>query len=215
VLDPRTVADVLADEKPRLLPLPEALPSTDLVVPINVDSQAFVRLDTNRYSVPTAYAHRTLTLAADDECVRVLDGDKEVARHARSFGRRQVIEEPAHRAELVRERRAARDLKGRDRLVHAAPDFPVLLERWNLEGHSLAIQVTRAIKLLDLYGDEVFAQAVAEIAARGLRDVGALTVACDRLRRERNRPLPVEISLPPYVVDRDVVPHDLETYDDH
>jgi len=215
VLAPRTVADVLADEKPRLLPLPEALPSTDLVLPVNVDSQAFVRLDTNRYSVPPAYAHRTLTFAADDQSVRVLDGDKEVARHARSFGRRQVIEEPAHRAELVRERRAARDLKGRDRLVHVAPDFAVLLERWNLEGHSLAIQVTRAIKLLDLYGDEVFARAVAEIAARGLRDVGALTVACDRLRRERNRPLPVEISLPPHIVDRDVVPHDLETYDDH
>jgi transposase len=215
VLAPRTVADVLADEKPRLLPLPEVLPSTHLVVPVNVDSQAFVRLDTNRYSVPTVYAHRTLTLAADDEIVRVLDGDKEVARHARSFGRRHFIEEPAHRAELVRERRAARDLKGRDRLVHVAPDFSVLLERWALEGYSLAIQVTRAIKLLDLYGDEVFARAVAEIAARGLRDVGALTVACDRLRRERNRPLPVEIPLPPHVVDRDVVPHDLETYDDH
>jgi hypothetical protein len=90
----------------------------------------------------------------------------------------------------------------------------VLLERWALSGPSLAIQVTRAIKLLDLYGDEVFAAAVSELVARGLRDTGALAVACDRLRRDKNRPVPIDIRLPDHVEDRDVVPHDLETYDD-
>lgn len=84
---------------------------------------------------------------------------------------------------------------------------------WALSGPSLAIQVTRAIKLLDLYGDEVFAAAVAEIVARGLRDTSALAVACDRLRVERRRPVPVDLHLPAHADDRDVVPHDLETYD--
>jgi hypothetical protein len=184
------------------------------VVPVKVDTQAFVRFDTNRYSVPTAFADRTLTLVADDRVVRVLDGATEVARHPRGFGRRQVVEDPAHRAELVRARRAAADLKGRDRLVAVAPAFASILERWALGGRSLAIEVTRAIKLLDLYGDDVFARAVAEVAARGLRDVGALAVSCDRIRRDQRRPVPVDIPLPPHVVDREVVPHDLETYDD-
>jgi transposase len=214
VLAPRTVGEVFADERERLLQLPDPLPPTDLVVPVHADTQAFVRFDTNRYSVPTASADRTLTLVASDTTVRVLDGQAEVARHARSYGRRQVIEEPAHRAGLVRERRAAADLKGRDRLLAVAPDFSVVLERWALSGPSLAIQVTRAIKLLDLYGDDVFARAVAEIAARGLRDVGALAVACDRLRRDQKRPVPIDIPLPPHALDRDVVPHDLEGYDD-
>jgi hypothetical protein len=74
--------------------------------------------------------------------------------------------------------------------------------------------VDAAIKLLDLYGDEVFAAAVAEIVARGLRDTGALAVACDRLRVERRRPVPLDIHLPAHADDRDVVPHDLESYDD-
>jgi hypothetical protein len=86
--------------------------------------------------------------------------------------------------------------------------------RHSLPARSLAIHVTRAIKLLDLYGDEVFAAAVAEIAERGLRDVGALAVGCDRIRRDRHRPVPVDITLPAHIDDRDVVPHDLETYDD-
>lgn len=210
----RSVGEVFADERPRLLALPEPLPDTDLVAPAVVDRQAFVRFETNRYSVPTTLAERTLTLAADDREVRVLDGSSCVARHARCWGKRQVIEVPAHRAELVAERRAARDLKGRDRLRAVAPSFGVLLDRWALSGPSLAIQVTRAIKLLDLYGDEVFAAAVAEVSARGLRDTSALAVACDRLRRDRRRPVPIEVPLPPHIEDRDVIPHDLDTYDD-
>jgi transposase len=214
VLAPRTVAEVLADERGRLLRLPDPLPDTDRVEPVDVDRQAFVRFDTNRYSVPSQYAERTLTLVADDVEVRVLDGADCVARHERAYGKRQVLELPAHRAALVAERRAAADLKGRDRLRAVAPDFSVLLDRWALAGPSLGLQVTRAIKLLDLYGDEVFAAAVTEIVSRGLRDTSALAVACDRLRRERRRPVPVDISLPSHVEDRDVVPHDLEGYDD-
>lgn len=209
-----SVAQALADERARLLPLPDPLPSTDQVVPVHVDTQAFARFDTNRYSVPPEHADRTLTLVAGDVDLRVLDGNTVVAAHPRSFGRRRVLEDPAHRAALVRERRAAADAKGRDRLLAVAPDFAIILDRWALSGRSLAIQVTRAIKLLDLYGDDVFARAVSDVAGRGLRDVSALALTCDRLRRDSNRPVPVEIALPEHVVDHDVVPHDLEVYDD-
>jgi len=214
VIAQRTVGEVLAEERERLLSLPDPLPITDRIEPVTVDTQAFFRLETNRYSVPPDYADRTLTLVANDLILRVLDGTTEIARHERCYGRRQVVELPAHRAELVSQRRAAADLKGRNRLVAVAPDFTAILERWALSGPSLAIQVTRAVKLLDLYGDDIFATAVAEIAARGLRDVSALAVACDRIRRDRNRPVPVDIPLPAHAIDRDVVPHDLEKYDE-
>lgn len=214
VLAPRTVAEVFDEERGRLLPLSDPPPPTDLVTPVSVDSQAFVRFDTNRYSVPTECADHALTLVADDRIIRILDGQNEVARHDRCFGRRQILEVPAHREALLRERRAARDLKGRERLLAVAPAFSAILERWAAEGRSLASQVTRTIKLLDLYGADVFARAVQEIASGGLRDVGALAVACDRLRRADGRPVPVEFALPPHVVDRDVVPHDLERYDE-
>ena len=214
VLAPRTVGDVLADERPRLLTLPDPLPATDQILPIVADRQAFVRFDTNRYSVQTTLAERPLTLVADDISVRVLDGVDAVAEHPRCWGHRQIVEVHAHRAALIAERRAAADLKGRDRLRAAAPAFAVLLDRWALSGPSLAIQVTRAIKLLDLYGDDVFAAGVAEVVARGLRDTSALAVACDRLRRLRGRPVPIDVPLPAHIEDRDVIPHDLETYDD-
>ena len=48
----RTVADVFAEERQRLLAAPDPLPETDLVEPVAVDKTAFVRFDTNDYSVP-------------------------------------------------------------------------------------------------------------------------------------------------------------------
>lgn len=209
----RTVSAVLGEERGRLLPLPPAMPPTDCVQAVPIDSQAFARFDTNRYSVPTAFAHRTITLTADDRQVRLLDGDHEVARHERSYGRRQQIERPEHRDDLIAERRAARDLKGRDRIVHIAPDFARLVDHWARRGLPLAIPVRRSVHLLDLYGDDLFRAAVSELLTAGLGDVGALAVACDRLRRARNQPIPVDIALPEHVVDREVIPHDLESYD--
>jgi hypothetical protein len=140
VLAPRTVGAVLADEQQRLLALPDPLPPTDLVMPVSVDAQAFIRFDTNRYSVPTTFGHTTLTLVANDEYVRLLDGQTEVDRHARSFGRRRLIEEPAHRQVLIAQRRAARELKGRDRLLSVAPDFKA---SWTAGPHKEAASPSR------------------------------------------------------------------------
>jgi transposase len=211
---PASVGEVLQAERSRLLALPSPLPATDLVMPTHADAQAFIRFDTNRYSVPSQYAHLPLTLVANDIGLRLLNGQITVAQHGRNYGKRQVIELPEHRAALLKERRAARDLKGRDRLSSAAPGIRALLDRWAEGGPSLAMQVTRAIQVLDLYGNELFALAVEELRERGLSDIGALTMACDRLRRERSRPLPLKIPFPSHVEDRDVIPHDLSNYDE-
>jgi transposase len=210
----RTVGEVFAVERARLLPLPEPLPETARVEPIKADSQAFVHLDTNRYSVQSDYASRVVTLVADDRTVRLVDGEVVVGEHVRSWGRRQVFELPEHRAALVAERRAARDLKGRDRIRAVVPAFDRIVERWDLSGSSLGYRVARAIKLLDLYGDHVFATAAAELIERGLSDVGALAVACEKHRKDQGHPVPITLVLPDHLDDADVVPHDLESYDE-
>ena len=210
----RSVADVFSDERQRLLPLPDPLPETARVEPVQVDRQAFVRVDTTRYSVPSDHSGHVRTLVVDECSVRVLDGGTVVAEHARSWGRRQLIELAAHRVELLAERRAARDLKGRDRLRAVVPTFDRIAERWGASGSSLGRRVFQTIKLLDLYGDEVFAAAAADIDARGLADVGALAIACEQRRKDRKRPVPIELVLPSHLDDTDVIPHDLESYDE-
>ena len=150
---------------------------------------------------------------ADDRTVRLVHGTTTIAEHARSWGKKQILERPEHRTALVAERQAAAQLKGRDRLRAVAPAFDRVLERWTVTGPSLAIRVTRAIKLLDLYGDDVFAAAVDDVVARRLADPGALAMACEKHRKDRRRAVPVAVMLPDHVDDPDVIPHDLERYD--
>jgi transposase len=214
ILPQRTVREVFSDERTRLLPLPDPRPETDHVEPVQVDRQGFVRVDTNRYSVPSEHAELVRTLVVNDRWVRVLHGKLVIAEHVRSWGRRQIIERPEHRAALVAQRRAARALKGRDRLRAVAPMFDRIVTRWDGSGSSLGRRVSRAIQLLDLYGDEVFAAAAVDIDARGLSDIGALAVACEHRRKDKKRPVPVELVLPDHLDDTDVIPHDLESYDE-
>ena len=210
----RSVADVFADERARLLPLPAPLPSVDLVMPAAVDRTAFVRLDTNRYSVPHTYASRTLTLVASDTVLRLLDGDQEVTRHPRCWGKNQWLERPEHRAALVKEKRGARDLKGRDRLRAEIPDIEPLFERWVDLGRNLGSMVTRTIALLDAYGAPTLREAVAEMLSRGTHDPGAMAILCEQRRRQRGDQPPLMVTFADHVHERDVVAHDLGGYDE-
>jgi transposase len=210
----RRVVDVWDEERSRLLALPDPLPETDVVVPAAVDKSAFVRLETNRYSVPARYARRTLTLVAGDSIVRLLDGADEVAHHTRSWGRHQTLERPEHRAALLAEKKKARDLKGRDRLRVEVPDVEGLLLRWADAGRPLGFMVSFAIQLLNAYGSAVLREVVADMLARGIHDRGAMAILCEQRRKRQHGPAPSLIQLGAHVVERDVIPHDLGGYDE-
>ena len=212
----RTVAEVFAEEKERLLALPVVLPETDIVMPATVNSTAFVQFGTNLYSVPARYARPprpTLTLVASDREVRFLDGSEVVARHERSWGKHQHIEDPQHRRQLLEQKRAGRIPKMRDRLIAQVPAMGALYTRWVDVGRNVGLMTARVGKLHDLYGADVLAQAVADILARGLHDPGALALRCEQLRRAAGAPMPVVLDLGPHVRDREVIPHDLGQYD--
>lgn len=209
----RTVGEVWEEERTKLLPLPVHFPSTDLVTPVSVDKTASVRLATNRYSVPARYAGRTLTLVADDITVRVLDGTTEVARHARSQGRDQRVDDLAHRRELAVQRRAANAAPVRHHLLVEVPELGILFERWVVRGRNVGALTGRTKKLRELYGFEIFREAVLEMVAHETHDVGALALLCEQARRRRNQPVRLPLPLPAHVIDVDIVSHDLAGYD--
>lgn len=210
----RSVAEVFDEERPRLLSLPDPLPETDLVAPITVDKTAFVRFDTNRYSVPSTHARGTLTLVASDTELRLLDGSREVARHARCWGKNQWIELSEHREELLRQKRAARELKGRDRLRAEIPGIDTLVDRWVEHGRNLGNMVTRTLQLLDAYGAATLRAAVAEMIQRGTHDPGALAILCEQERGGDKSPPTLAVNFGRHVHEQDVIPHDLGGYDD-
>ncbi len=208
----RTIADCLAEEQTRLLALPDPMPATALVEPVAIDKTAFARFDTNVYSVPPDHVEKTLTIVADDRWVRIVDGPIVVAEHRRSWGHRQKIEATEHRSEILRRKRGAAPAIGRNRLRAAAPEIDILIERWVNAGRNIGSMVSQASRILDLYGDEIFAKAIADTIARGTHDPGQIGVHCEHHRRAAFRPIP-NIAIGDEVPDRDVIPHDLGGYD--
>jgi transposase len=210
----QTVLEKFQEEQVRLLQLPNPMPNVDLITPARVDKTAFIRFDTNRYSVPAQYVCQTVTLVANDQRIRLLDGAEPIAEHRRNLGRHQIIEVPEHRKSIVVTKQGAAVPKGQQRLRNEVPNIEPLFDRWFESGHNIGNMTLRTLRLLDLYGATILADAVAEMLARGTFDPGALAILCDQCRQQRKEPAPsMALDLAQHVVDRDVLQHDLGGYD--
>ena len=209
------VAEALAEEQPRLLPLPEHPFPCALVRAVSSGKTPYIRFDGNDYSIPHPLVRRPLTLVASEHVVRLLDGTTEVARHARSYDRQQRIEDDAHLAALVAEKRRAHDLRGRDRLRHACPQAEAFIAALALRGHPLASETTRLLRLLDQVGAPTLDAALGEAVARGAISAAAVAHVLEQRRRARRQPPPLDVVLPtdPRVRDLRVTPHALSAYD--
>ena len=214
--DGKTVVDLLADERPRLLPLPEHPMSCGRVLGTSSGKTPYVRFDLNDYSIPHTLVKKPLTLVAEEQTLRILDGDTVVARHARSYDRGKVIEIPAHIAELAREKRRAHDLRGRDLLRSACKHADALLDALALRGENLGGHTTRLTQLLDRYGATELDRAIAETLTRGAPGAASVAHILDQRARAR-KALPVlDTVLPddPRVRELRVTPHALDRYDE-
>ena len=213
---PRTVADALAEEQVRLLPLPAHPFPTALVKVVRSGKTPYIRFDRNWYSIPYPLVQQPLTLVADAETVRLCDETETVAEHLRCYDADFTVEAREHLAGLVAAKRRASGLTRRDRLRQAVPAVNELLERLAVRGEPLGLHVTRLLRLLDEYGAAELAAAVAIALTRDAPGAGGIAHLLEQRRRARGQRPAVPVVLPadPRVRDLDVTPHALERYDD-
>jgi transposase len=98
------IGDLLALERPALIPLPERPLEVGTLREVVVRSTGRVRFETNEYSVPVRLVGQRLALLADPFRVRVRAGADSVADHPRCYGRHQVIEDFRHYVPLLLEK---------------------------------------------------------------------------------------------------------------
>jgi hypothetical protein len=91
------------DEQAALRPLPaRPLPRREQRLRRRVASDAFVDVETVRYSVPYQLVRDHVDVAIDEQTVRIFHGTDLVATHARSREPFACVAEPAHLARLWR-----------------------------------------------------------------------------------------------------------------
>ena len=211
----RSVADVWADEKPRLLPLPAHPFETDLVRVVRSGKTPYVRFDRNNYSIPHTHVRKPLTLVAGATRIRILDGQTELTNHHRTYDTGLTVEDPAHLENLLVATRQANAHTTRDRLRAAVPATATLFERLAERGEALRPNATRLLALLDDYGPPELAAAVNLALERDALGAGSIAHILETRRRQRGLKPPLRLTLPdrPGLRDLDVRSHDLESYD--
>lgn len=210
------VGAAFAQEQPRLLPLPDTPFPTDERVAVSVGKTPYVRFDLNDYSVPHDQVRRTLTVLASPTQVRITDGAQVLAEHARSYGRGETLEAPAHVAALVAHKRAAAAARDTDVLTRAVPASRALLAAAAERGEPIGRVLRTLLGYLERYGAGELQAAVTEALDRGVPHPNAVHLALERRREHHRRPPPVDVALPAHVQARDVTvePQRLDAYDE-
>ena len=210
-----SVREAFAEEAPQLLTLPDNPYPVVEQVAVKVGKTPYVRFDLNDYSVPHTHVRRPLTVLADPDRLRIVDGEHVIATHRRSYGRGEQIEDPAHLQALVDHKRASRRHRATDRLAKAAPASQTLLVRAAERGDNLGAITAALIRLLEHYGASELQAAILDALDRNVPHPNAVRLALERRREHRRQAPPVDLILPDHVRTRDatVRPHDLDTYD--
>ena len=210
-----SVRQAFEAEVPSLLTLPETVFALGERVAVKVGKTPYVRFDTNDYSVPHTHVRRTLTVLADEQWVRVLDGATELARHRRCWDSHAQVEDDAHVQRLVDAKRAGRAHRACDRLAQAAPASAQLLQRAGSRGENLGSITASLMRLLERWGAAALQAAITEALAQDVAHPNAVRLALERARAASGEPPPVALVLPEHVAKRDapVRTHDLRSYD--
>jgi hypothetical protein len=211
----RGVGEVFAEEASLLLRLPDNPYPVVERVEVKVGKTPYVRFDLNDYTVPHSHVRRILTVLADPDRLRIVEGQTVLATHTRSYDRGQRVEIQAHLQALVDVKRQARQHRATDRLVQAVPASRTLLLRAAERGHNLGNITATLARLLERYGPSQLDAAITEALARDVPHPNAVRLALERQRDDRGQAPPVAMTLPEHVRARDKVvrPHSLDTYD--
>lgn len=215
-LKPQRVVDVFADEKTKLLSLPQNRFEAELLKPSCRKNGIYIRFDLNDYSFPPSAAADNLTLAASDTRVRILDGQKIIATHRRSYDRGEVVEAPEHKKALLALRRQAQSSSAMEQLAAHIPEAKLFLESAFDKGESPRGLVRKLLLLMDDYGKKELRVAIRlalEQQTPRLSSVAWL-LKKHHIASKRKPPLPVTLGHRPELTELVIQPQDPEVYDE-
>lgn len=183
--------DRFQKEQSLLRSLPAAPFNTDEMVPVVVNSHARVKFDGNRYSVPPELARKTALLRANESQVRVIYQGRQLACHARSYDRGQLIRHPDHELKALQMRRRVRATEVEnqfDALGEETRKFHLELRRRPVK---TSVHLRRLLKLVPIYGRQEVVAAIARAHEYQTYDAAYVETILRQERRRQELPSPL------------------------
>ncbi len=208
-----TVREAFLQEQVSLLHLPGNPFDTHERQPVRAAKTPYIRFDLNDYSIPHHCVQKSLSVSADLERLQILDGDKCIAEHLRSFGKGEQIEQEGHINALWLEKTHARLHRGQDRLSQASAHAQTLLQLSAERGHVIKTTVRLLNQLLDDYGRDELHVALGEALNHQSPYPAAVQHILECRRDEQHRPPPLAVAVPAKVRHYSVKRARLADYD--
>lgn len=167
----------LERERAAMRKLPSLLPATCVRDVTRVNKFAEVTYKTNRYSVPTQYAHRDAILEVFHDRVRVLVDTILVAEQERAFGKHEAVLDPVHFVDLLsfKHRAVVRAEVFRHRRFHHT--LRSLLDRYaHNDPINAGKRFMRVMRLLEQHSMNDLVDAVLTAQQRGTDDPAAIAL---------------------------------------
>ena len=174
-----SVAALLADDRAAMLALPARPFEARRVTETHADPLALVRFDTNSYSVPTKYAHRSVTVVATVNEVRLIHEDRLVARHPRCWDREQTFFDPVHYLALLERKPGGFDYARPLENWELPECFGLLRRRLEADDRHGTKAFIRILRLLETHALPQLADAVAYALDLDAIDPDSIRVVLD------------------------------------
>ena len=117
-------------------------------------------LDTNRYSVPSAYASRRLTTRIYPDRLLIYHDGKLIAEHPRRYDRHQDYLNADHQSELLVHKRRAREQQRLMHLLRLTPRAEEYYRQLQERRLNPAVHIRKIIALTEIYGEGAVARAI-------------------------------------------------------
>ena len=177
-------------ERSLLRRLPSIPFDTDEIVPAVVNTRAQVKFDGNRYSAPPSLARKTVTLRADGCELRVVHDGQVVARHERSYERRELVELPEHRLAALEQRKRSDRTVLEQQFDDLGPEARQFHLRLKSRPVKTSTHLRRLLVLVRVYGRKEVVAAIARASQWETYDAAYVENLLLAERRRRELPTP-------------------------
>lgn len=185
--------DRFQDEKLALRPLPQIPFDTDEVVMTEVRPTCRIEFDGNRYTAPPSLARKPVTLRADENQLRIFYQGELVARHARCFGRRELIVDETHQLEALQMRHRQRGPEIQENFAALGPEAREFHLKLLQSPVRPIVHLRRVLELVRLYGRKAVVEALGVALQYETIDAAYVETIVHQHRRRQSLPSPTRV----------------------
>jgi len=205
--------ELFALEKPHLKPLPPLPADTGVTHTVRANRRFRIRLDTNRYSVPSRYASQVLTLKTFADRLCLYHDGQLIATHTRSYDRHRDFEHPDHAKELLQQRTKARDARLLSSFYALCPRSEQYYRQLQERRFNPRVHIAKIMALTEVYGSGKVARAIEDAFEFAAFSSDYIANILEQRQRLLIQPGPLHLTTRQDLLDVELAPADLSIYE--